>query len=59
MLILKNYKLIKIFNLLLLYFRNDVAMIFDSAIILEELCKELVAILFVKYHHSNSFVVQS
>ncbi|XP_060839803.1 FHF complex subunit HOOK interacting protein 2A-like isoform X1 [Rhopalosiphum padi] len=27
--------------------------IFNNAVILEELCKELVAVLFVKYHHSN------
>lgn len=40
--------------LIFLNFRNDKVKLFESAVILEELCKELVAILFVKYHHSNS-----
>lgn len=43
------YLIFLIFN-----FRNDKVKLFESAVILEELCKELVAILFVKYHHSNS-----
>ncbi|XP_025208897.1 protein FAM160B1-like [Melanaphis sacchari] len=33
--------------------KNFEAIIFNNAVILEELCKELVAVLFVKYHHSN------
>lgn len=36
------------------FFRNEDVKIFESAVILEELCKEMVAVLFVKYHHSNS-----
>lgn len=37
-----------------LIFRNCEVILFNNAVILEEMCKELVAILFVKYHHSHS-----
>ncbi|KAL5244322.1 hypothetical protein ACI65C_011732 [Semiaphis heraclei] len=34
--------------------KNCEVILFNNAVILEEMCKELVAILFVKYHHSHS-----
>lgn len=34
------------------FFRDKEAKVFYCAVILEELCKELVAVLFVKYHCS-------
>lgn len=35
-------------------FRNDKALLFNSAVLVEELSKELVAVIFIKYHHSNA-----
>lgn len=42
-----------VFHSFFFYFRNKEEKKFVNAVILEELCKELVAVLFVKYHHSN------
>lgn len=33
--------------------KNFEVIVFNNAVILEELCKELVAVLFVKFHHTN------
>ncbi|VVC35326.1 Retinoic acid induced 16-like protein,Armadillo-like helical [Cinara cedri] len=50
----RNQILKNISNQLVFNEKDTQAKVFHSAVILEELCKELVAVLFVKYHYSNS-----